>query len=466
MRFRPGRYFALLAALAAPAVLHAQGFGLNEIGSCAVSRASSTTGAPCEDASALFWNPAYGTRLKGVSIYGGLAAVQVAGDFSQDSTGRSYRANVPTEFPPHLFVNWKSATRRYSVGAGLYVPYGLTSKWFDNFPGRFSSLHASLKSIYFQPNVSFDVTPEWAIGGGPVIGYSLVTLQQSIDLSQQAISPTATFASLGIAPGTEFARATLKGSGKGYGFHVGVHGKLGTSLTIGARYLSSMKFKYNDATARFVQYATNLVVPDATTAAALGAGVVAGTPYDYILATQFRSGGALVQQKVSTRITHPGQAQVGIGYTTPMGTLVSLDYAYIFWNKFKELPVTFQGPAAASSRTLIEDYKNSSAVRASVEQKFGMAALRAGFSWVKTPAPDETVTPLLPDQDRRNYTIGFGVPIGDRFTFDGSYLKVDTQGRRGRIVERPNRTFDAASLNSGFYRLDANIYSISLKAWY
>jgi len=149
-----------------------------------------------------------------------------------------------------------------------------------------------------------------------------------------------------------------------------------------------------------------------------------------------------------------------------MGTLVSLDYANIFWTKFKELPVTFKGPAAASSRVLIEDYKNSTAVRASVEQDLGIAALRAGFSWVKTPAPDETVTPLLPDQDRRNYAFGFGVPFGNRFTLDGSYLKVDTQGRRGRIVERPSRSLSAAALNSGFYRLDANIYSISLKASY
>ena len=465
MRFRPGRYFALLAALAAPAVLHAQGFGLNEIGSCAVARAAATTGAPCDDASALFWNPAYGTRLKGVSVYGGLAAIQVAGDFTQDSTGKAYRSNVPTEFPPHFFVNWKSATRRYSVGAGLYVPYGLTSKWYDDFPGRFSSLHASLKSIYFQPNVSFDVTPDWAIGGGPVVGYSLVTLQQSIDLSQQAISPTATFASLGIAPGTEFGRATLEGSGMGYGFHVGVYGKIGENLTIGARFLSSMKFKYDDADAKFVQYSTGLFVPDSITGAQLG-GAPRGTPYDFILATQFRTGGALVSQKVSTEITHPGQLQVGIGYRTAMGTLVSLDYANIFWTKFKELPVTFKGPAAASSRVLIEDYKNSTAVRASVEQDLGIAALRAGFSWVKTPAPDETVTPLLPDQDRRNYAFGFGIPFGNRFTLDGSYLKVDTEGRRGRIVERPNRTLSAATLNSGFYRLDANIYSISLKASY
>ena len=465
MRFRPGRYFAFLTALAAPAALHAQGFGLNEIGSCAVARASATTGAPCEDASALFWNPAYGTRLKGTSVYGGLAAIQVAGDFTTDSSGQQYRGNVPTEFPPHVFANWKSASRRYAVGAGVYVPYGLTSAWFDNFPGRFSSLRTSLKTIYFQPNVSFDVTPNWAIGGGPVVGYSKVSLQQSIDLSQQRISPTATFASLGIAPGTEFARAQLKGSTTAYGFHVGVHGRIGSSLTVGARYLSSIEFKYDDANARFVQMATNLVVPDSITGARLG-GVPRGTPYDVILAAQFRAGGALVSQKVKTKITHPGQVQVGLGYTTPMGTLVSLDYANIFWSKFKELPVDFQGPASASSRTLIEDYTNSSAVRASVEQKFGLTALRAGFSWVKTPAPDATVTPLLPDQDRKNYAFGFGFPLGDRFSIDGSYLKVDAPGRRGRIVERPTRDLTAAQLNSGFYRLDANIYSISLKASY
>ena len=41
---------ASLAACALPAVAHAQGFGLNEIGSCAIGRGFAVTGATCDAA--------------------------------------------------------------------------------------------------------------------------------------------------------------------------------------------------------------------------------------------------------------------------------------------------------------------------------------------------------------------------------------------------------------------------------
>ena len=129
--------------------------------------------------------------------------------------------------------------------------------------------------------------------------------------------------------------------------------------------------------------------------------------------------------------------------------------------------MNFQGPASGSSRTLIEDYHNSSSYRFSAEQKFTRywnLTARAGFSLTQTPAPDETVTPLLPDMDRRNFAAGLGLPLGGRYSVDVGYLHVDTQGRRGRIIERTSYSQTAAQLNGGFYRLNANILSLSLKA--
>jgi long-subunit fatty acid transport protein len=141
-----------------------------------------------------------------------------------------------------------------------------------------------------------------------------------------------------------------------------------------------------------------------------------------------------------------------------------VDYAWIGWHAFKELPVNFQGPASGQNRVLFEDYDDSHSVRAGLEHRlFDAIPLRAGFSAVTSPAPDVTVTPLLPDQDRRNYMLGFGLPIS-RYMLDFAYLKVDTDGRRGRIAERESRDQTATELNSGFYRLDANILSLSLRA--
>ena len=107
-------------------------------------------------------------------------------------------------------------------------------------------------------------------------------------------------------------------------------------------------------------------------------------------------------------------------------------------------------------------------MRVGVEHAFAAGFRgRVGFDWISSPAPDITVTPLLPDMDRRNYTIGIGLPLGASYTLDAGFLHVDTSGRRGRIVSRtrlsPEETETADELNSGFYTLNANVFSLSVK---
>lgn len=461
---------ALVAAYALPSVAHAQGFGLNEIGSCAIGRGFAVTGATCDDASVLYWNPAAATELPGVSIYAGGASVGVTGDFTEDFTNRVYEGDVPTEFPPHGFVSYHPSPR-VALGLGVYVPYGLTSQWRDDFPGRFQARRASLATIYAQPNLAFELVPgKFSIGGGPVIGHSTVELVQGIDLSQQRLPTGGTFAQLGVPRNTQFAEARLEGNAVGVGFNVGAKWRPTPKLQIGARFLSKVHFEYDEADAEFDQTPTNLTfggnVPDPVTGRTA---IPAGTRVDVLLSPQFTRG-ALVDQKVQTVIDHPAQAQAGVGYTLGESTTLSVDYAWIGWHAFQRLPVRFLGPASGQNRDLIEEYDDSHAIRAGIEHRlFAAIPIRAGYNLVTTPAPDVTVTPLLPDQDRSNYTLGFGLPIS-RYLLDFAYLKVDTDGRRGRVVERGDPRIDptapqtAEQLNSGFYRLDANVFSVSLRA--
>ena len=64
---RVSRFAFTLGLLALPSITHAQAFGLNEIGSCALGRAFANTGAPCEDASSIYWNPAALPKARGWS---------------------------------------------------------------------------------------------------------------------------------------------------------------------------------------------------------------------------------------------------------------------------------------------------------------------------------------------------------------------------------------------------------------
>jgi len=456
----------VLAALSAPAAMEAQGFGLNEVGSCAVARGFAVTSVPCNDASEIYWNPASTTGLQGWGLYVGAAAIQVNGGFNADSTGHSYPADVPVRFPPHVFLNYTPRGAKWAVGIGSYVPYGLISQWKPDFPGRFGSQKASLASDYIQPNFAYRFARGWSIGGGPVFGISSVELRQAIDLAAIPAGAGVTFGQLGVPTGTQFGTANLSGTGTAWGFNVGIHGKFGPDWQIGARYLSEMKFKYNKADVEFTQQLTGL-----TLAGGNPLGLPPGTSVDGLIAGGFAPGQPFSSgQHVSTEIDHPAQFQAGLGYTGFTNTTITVDYAYIDYKSFKVLNVKFDGPADAAglSRSLLEDYNGSNSIRFGLEHAFAAGFRgRVGFDWIGSPAPDVTVTPLLPDMSRRNYSVGIGLPVGASYTLDASFLHVDTSGRRGRLVDRIAGTEEAiltaADLNSGFYTLNANVFSLSLK---
>jgi long-chain fatty acid transport protein len=459
MTFRPAlRPLLALAVLLAPGAAGAQGFGVNEIGSCAVARSYAVAGAPCADASTIFWNPGFAATLRGWSVLAGIAAIDLAGDFERDTLGTMYETKAPIAPVPHLFVNYNAPNSRRSVGLGVYVPYGLTMEWGSDFPGRFQAERASIGTIYVQPNFGFRINDAWSIGGGPIFGYSTVELKRSVDLSEQpTTTPGVTFAHIGIPRRTEFARAELEGSSVGIGGQIGVHGRLNPDWTVGARFMLPIWFEY-DGDVTFAQVQTGLVL-----GGPLPPSIPAGTPVDALVAPQFTTGGALVPQRVRTKIAHPAQIQAGFGYSGFPNLTLAVDYAWVGWKHLQKIVLDFQGPAPDA--TLLQEYNHSSAIRLSAEyalQQIQGAKLRAGFSGVATAAPDETVTPLLPEQDRNYFTVGGGLPLWRAWTVDAAYARVSTPGRRGRIVERaPGQT--AAQLNTGVYTLGANVFSVSLK---
>ncbi len=454
---------AAAAVLALPAAASAQGFGLNEIGSCAIARGYAATSAPCKDASTIYWNPAYAAALSGNSLVVSGSSIGVTGAFTRDSSLGRWNTAIPTAYPPAIFFNHRQSDN-FSWGIGMYVPYGLTSEWTPNFPGRFVASKASIATIYIQPNFAWKINDRWMIGGGPIIGHSSVELVQSIDLSQQVaeVDPNLgpiTFGMLGIAQNTEFAQGTLKGDAYSYGVTIGIYGKLSDHWTMGARYLSSLNFNYKNGKATFVQVPTGLVL-----AANNPLNLPAGTPVDAVVAGQFSGNGALVSQTGTTELVHPDQAEVGFAYDGFDRWLLSADYAWIGWKRLHELDIHFSNPALGTQTQYLE-YNNSSAIRLGAQYTArNNWQWRVGFAGIATPVPDASVTPILPDQDRMNYTAGLGIPLTKGLTLDAAYVYVWTPGRSGRIVNRTSLSQTAAQLNDGVYTLQANIFSITLKA--
>ncbi|MCU0647681.1 MAG: outer membrane protein transport protein [Gemmatimonadaceae bacterium] len=462
------RALVVVGALLVGGRASAQGYGLNEMSSCSIARGFATTATPCDDGSYIHWNPAAGTQLRGKVLGVGGTGISIDGAFTQDRTRQRFDAQVPVQVPPHLFASYRYSPR-VALGLGVYVPYGLTSEWGEDFPGRFIARRATLQAITAQPTVSIDLIPgQFAIGAGVVINRTAVGLEQAIDLSSttaraaQGATPAVTFGQLGVPAGTEFARANIDGNAFGYGFNVGARWTPDAAWSVGARYLSRVDVAIDGGDARFRQVSTGLVLPRNNPLGAPG-----GTTIDQLVAPQFAGTGALTAQSASATIALPDQLSVGVAYTGVANTTLSADVIRFGWQAFETLPLDFAN-AATPDRELIEDYAASWSVRGGAERRYSNGwIVRGGLSWTQSPAPDATVTPLLPDMDRRNYSVGLGIPLsglGTRWRLDASYLFVDTDGRRGRVVERMARTETADQLNGGVYTLRAHIASLTLRA--
>ena len=469
MQLRRGSRFwlALTALTFVGTGFRAQGFGLNEISTCGLGRGYAAVANGCHDASSIYWNPAAVTNLNGWTWAVGAAAIVIDGKFVQDTSFRTYKGDVPTAIVPDVFVNYHNPASRVSFGIGAYVPYGLTSQWPDNFPGKFLAKKATLATVYAQPNIAYQINSKWSVGGGPIWGHSTVELIQALDLSVVPAGATPTFppqpiffANLGIPAGTEFAQVRLKGSANAFGAQIAVAGQPTPQWSVGLRFLTPLEFKYDDADAVFTQVPTGLVVGGTLTPP-----ILVGALVDTIsaLKAQFTSG-ALIPQKASTRITHPAQIQGGIAYSGLKNWLIEGDLAWVGWKRFNELPVNFAGPAP--DRVLFEDYNNTLSGRLGAEYTIPTDGwkIRAGLAGASSAAPDVTVTPLLPEQDRWYSSFGVEVPFGKMWKLEGGYLHVETPGARGRIVERTNRNQTAAQLNTGVFSITANVVSITLKA--
>ena len=99
------------------------------------------------------------------------------------------------------------------------------------------------------------------------------------------------------------------------------------------------------------------------------------------------------------------------------------------------------------------NYRDTHGVRVGTE--FNVAhqvALRAGFDAHTAAAPDESVTPLLPEAPRAEVTFGAGVPLGFA-RLDLAYMYIHQSDRAGRTIDGPN---------NGTYHYYGNLLGASL----
>lgn len=445
----------MACAAIAPAAASAQGFGVYELSTCAMSRGGATGANPCADGSAIFFNPAGVAALAGTHLSAGVTLIAPSGGFTDDIFQQHTNMSSLTFFVPNVFVT-RRVNDKLGVGIGLYAPYGLGTKWPTTFAGRFSGYDTQLKSFYIQPTVAYQVTPKLSLGLGVAYIHSTVALHQRLDLSQQIapvpLVPVAglTFASLGIPLGTDFADADLSASGNGVAFNGGFTYKLTDRLTIGGHFLTKKTIHYT-GNASFTQVATGLVLPAGFTPLNPSTPL----PVDNVLASEFAAGGPLSAGGASTDITLPDQGSFGFSYAVTERWDVSADWQRVVWGWFSKLQVTFANsltPALVAK----ESYHDTDGFRFGTEYRYTkQLTIRAGYLHHDGASPDETVTPRLPEGTRNEFVAGAGIELGGGLHADLAYQYVSQNDRRGRVS-------DVSTVNTGLYTFHAHLFGAGL----
>jgi long-chain fatty acid transport protein len=447
---------ALALTIRAPSA-RAQGFSVYEHDACAMARAGAGVASPCNSASAIFFNPAGilgGPKAKAWNLQAGATLIHPIGSFTDSATRAVSSLKNETFIVPSGYLTHQFGPR-VAAGIGVFAPYGLTTSWDPTFLGRYLGYKTTLASLYFQPTVALEVVPGLQLGVGVDYVHSTAQVHRRLDASAQTETvsgTTITLGMLGVPPGTDFADVLFDVSGNGWGGHAGVLWKATDRLSVGARYLSQVKVNFS-GTATFTPVLTGI-----TLAAGNPFGAPAGTTLEQAL---FAGAGALLgKQDASTKITMPEQLVVGVAFKVVPTLNLMADWQWTNWKAFKTLDLHL-----SASDTTLSEYEHYGATN----------ALRAGFDWQATPAvairggvlthngasPEETVTPILPEGQRFEGTVGAGIHLMPNLRLDLAYQYIRQQDRRGRMTDPVGR--DPLPLdNTGLFKFTANLFGASL----
>ncbi len=361
----------LAMALCASSAL-ADGFRNPPPGAAGLGRGNAFA-AQADDASAVSYNPANLAFLAAPEIEVALTLASMETEL-RAAAGFAAASDDAWQVLPNIYYALPLSDNVVG-GLGLTTPFGQSVEWAqDSGVAMVSPYFAQMSLVNFNPSAGWRINDRVAVGAGLDVFASTLEFRQVVPWS----------ALPGFPPGLPAGEARVETSGLGVGANVGLTVKLADAHRLALTYRSPVTVKYE------------------------GDFNLRGAP----------SAPGLGNSDFETEMEFPGIATIGYGVELTDTLRVEADVEWLGWSAMESLPIDAGAnqPLADPSGTGAIPYDWDDTWTFNFGVDWACAAdwvLRAGYSYVPTPVPNRTFSPLLPDEDRHVIAVGAGYHKGN-----------------------------------------------------
>jgi len=428
------KYLPLLIAVACAGLASTAQASGYRFGSQSVSAqgTADASGAEAADASTIFYNPAGLSRLEGTQFVGGGTLVVPHSTFQDNGsfnftgkpTGGTTKDYVPNAvFAPAVYAS-KKIDEQWTVGMGLFVPYGAKLDYGNSWSGRYAITNIKLEAIALNPSVSFKLDQHHSFGFGITAEYMKAELGQAVDvpgtvkaLSANPVVSGAFLASVAKAQGLAAANAagiallgakdghaSMDGNDWGFGFNLGYLYQMNEGTRFGISYRSSISHKLKgDTIWDFSQVSNNAAVN----------GFISGAS-------------GKVNSKALVELRTPETVSINAFHQMDDRWALMGDVTWTRTSRLQNLDIQFP-PTAEGAERIRQNWKDTYRVSLGTNYKYSESLmLRAGIAHDQAPVRSaELRHPALPDSDRMQYSVGANWKLNANSSIDLAYSYID-----------------------------------------
>ncbi len=396
-RFIYSAAFAIFALFFFTTSVHGSAFRILDQSASATGQGTAFA-AQANDASALYFNPAGMTQLRGVQLSVGTLLLGARTKFKSANGTRTkgnFGGTISTPLPSHLYLTanlqdlGSEFLKDWTIGLGLMSPYGISVEYPDDSSLTFLAKKVSLPLIDIKPTAALKVNDYISIGGG----VDIYTFASFLGEGQAEIEQTA-------APGNPFGLP------------------VGTSLEANG---TDTALGFN-ASVLWTPWRNDDGNPLVNLAFVYRSGA------DLKLDGQFRANGTLVAD-ASTTIELPHVFSWGLAVWPIRDSYqewkIEVDVDYEDWSEFEDLNLNLSNGVTVP---FARNYGDAFVVMIGTEYTWlqpdilphWQVAARAGYVYSESPIPSSSFEPSVPDSAYSAPSVGLGLTC----TTGGSFLGI------------------------------------------